>query len=81
MWSVEKIDRIRIPLISSKRTVYIRILKLDYSKTFSELDDIDARRDGFESKDELKSVIKKFYKDISDDNPVTIIHFLTEDKA
>jgi hypothetical protein len=69
-----------VPLISGERKALIRILKLDYSKTFSDLNDEDARKDGFSSAYELSSKLKKFYPDISADCPMTIIHFKVEDK-
>ena len=74
------VNNLIIPLISVKRKVLIRILKLDYNKTFSDLTDEDARKDGFTSADELRSKLKEFYPDISNDYPMTITHFKVEDK-
>lgn len=44
-------------------------------KRSSELTDEDARLDGFESRDELISALKKIYGDIGDSEFVTIVHF------
>jgi len=68
----------RLILLSNKRSLSIRLLKVDYSKTFGELNDEDAYRDGFSTLDELKIELKRFYGDIPPDYPITIIHFKME---
>ena len=68
----------KIPLISNNKTVNIRILKLDYSKTFGELDENDAKRDGFTSLLELRDELQRIYPDINNDDPITIIYFKVE---
>ena len=44
-------------------------------KRVSELTDEDARRDGFNSKEELIQALKKIYGEIKDNEFVTIVHF------
>ncbi|WP_280109488.1 ASCH domain-containing protein [Ferroglobus placidus] len=44
-------------------------------KRVSELTDEDARRDGFESKEELINALKKIYGNINENEFVTIVHF------
>ncbi|QCK15712.1 ASCH domain-containing protein [Mangrovivirga cuniculi] len=61
---------------NSKPTIKAIIKKLDYSKTFRALDKNDAVNDGYESVDKLKNDLKKYYPDIEDDSPLTIITFL-----
>lgn len=68
-----------IPIISAGKQILVKIEKLDYSKTFADLTDEDARSDGFDSIEILRSELKNFYTDITDDYPMTIIHFKLED--
>jgi len=44
-------------------------------KRVKELTDEDAKRDGFNTRDELISALKRIYGDIADDEFVTIVHF------
>lgn len=67
-----------IPLVSSKRTVVVRITKIDYSKNYGDLDEKDAKEDGFNSLSELKSQLERFYPNISADDPITIISFVKD---
>ena len=44
-------------------------------KRVKELSNEDARKDGFESKEELIEALKKIYGKVRDDEFVTIVHF------
>ena len=44
-------------------------------KRVRELTDEDAIRDGFKSRNELISALKRIYGDIRDDEFVTVVHF------
>ncbi len=44
-------------------------------KRISELTDEDAKKDGFESKEELIHALKRIYGDVSENEFVTIVHF------
>ncbi|AAB89733.1 MULTISPECIES: ASCH domain-containing protein [Archaeoglobus] len=44
-------------------------------KRVRELTDEDAIRDGFKSREELISALKRIYGDIRDDEFVTVVHF------
>jgi len=44
-------------------------------KRVSELTDEDAKRDGFNSKDELIQALKKIYGEVKDSEFVTIVYF------
>ena len=59
----------------SKPTLNVVIKKLDYSKTYGTIDNKDAEKDGYKSLEELKNDIKKYYPEIKEDSPLTIIHF------
>ncbi|MCX2745469.1 ASCH domain-containing protein [Mangrovivirga sp. M17] len=60
---------------SSKPPINIIIKKLDYSKTFSDLEKADAISDGYDSVETLKNDLKKYYPDIKKNSPLTIISF------
>jgi len=57
-----------------KRYCKIKILDI-YRKRLSELTDEDAHMDGFSSREELISALKKIYGDISDDTVLFIYRF------
>ena len=44
-------------------------------KRVGELTDEDAKRDGFESREELIRALRRIYGDIKDNDFVTIVHF------
>ncbi len=44
-------------------------------KRIKELSDEDARKDGFENKEELVNALKKIYGRVDDTDIVTVIHF------
>ncbi len=44
-------------------------------KRVSELSDSDAKLDGFESRDELISALRRIYGDVRDSEFVTVVHF------
>lgn len=67
-----------IPLVSNSRTLRVRITKIDYSKKYGDLDEKDAKQDGFNSLSELKSQMERFYPSISANDPITIISFIKE---
>src|SRR4030042_5764861 len=62
-----------IQLRSNARSSTIRLLKIDYSKTFGDLCEEDAQRDGFQTLDELKAELRGFYGDVPSEYPITII--------
>ncbi|GAB6147652.1 ASCH domain-containing protein [Stetteria hydrogenophila] len=50
-----------------------RIVKVEY-KRVSELTDEDARRDGFQSVEEMIEALRRVYGDVKSDDVVTILH-------
>lgn len=67
-----------IPLVSDRRTVMVRITKVDHSKKYGDLDEKDAQRDGFSSLSKLKAQLERIYPNISADDPITIISFVKD---
>jgi len=59
---------------SSRPFAKARVVKA-VVKRVRELSDEDARKDGFESREELINALKKIYGRIDDSDLVTIIHF------
>ncbi len=83
--SGEKVSTIRVGIVKPKyREVIIhgggrpiakvKVTDVIYKKV-KELDDNDAKRDGFNSKDELINALRKVYGNISPEDLVTIIKF------
>ena len=60
---------------NSKPSINIVIKKIDFSKTFGSIDNMDAENDGYDSLDKLKMDIQKYYPEIKQDSPLTIIYF------
>lgn len=69
-----------VPLRSGERSLKVRVLSLDYSKTFGSLTDADAHKDGFTSLPQLRSEMLRFYPQITDSDPVTVFHFTRVDQ-
>jgi len=65
----------KLQLRSNARTVSIRLVKIDYSKMFGDLNEEDALGDGFQTLNQLKSELRGFYGDVPLEYPMTIIHF------
>ena len=65
-----------LTLRAGGRTLTVRILAVDYSKTFGSLTEADAQQDGFGSITELKDTIKQFYPQITDQDRITILRFV-----
>lgn len=57
-----------------KPIALIKIKSVKYKKV-KELTDVDAKLDGFKSREELINELRKVYEDIRDDDWVTIIEF------
>ena len=68
----------QILLRSNKQSLPIRLLKVDYSKAFGDLNEEDACRDGFSTLDELKTELRHFYGDVPANYPMTVISFKME---
>ncbi|MCS7143407.1 MAG: ASCH domain-containing protein [Archaeoglobaceae archaeon] len=64
-----------VELTVNNEPVALAKVKKVVVKRISEINDEDARIDGFKSKDELLSALKKIYGDLSDSEFVTIVHF------
>lgn len=64
-----------VELTAENRQFALAKVKKVVVKRTSELNDEDAKIDGFESKDELIKALKRIYGEISDSEFVTIVHF------
>jgi len=68
-------DIITTLTFSNKPPVNVKIRKIEYSKTFNDLSDLDAELDGYNCLDNLKNDIRKYYPTIEDSSPITIVYF------
>lgn len=64
-----------VELTVNNEPVALAKIKKVVVKRTSELNDEDARVDGFESKEELIRTLKRIYGEINDSDFVTIVHF------
>ncbi len=64
-----------VELTAGGSTFAIARVKKVVVKRVRELNDEDARRDGFESRNELLSALKKIYGDVKESEFVTVVHF------
>ncbi len=64
-----------VELTAGGNTFALAKVKKVVVKRIKELSDEDARRDGFESRDELLSALKKIYGDVKENEFVTVVHF------
>lgn len=60
---------------SNNPSIDIKIKRIDYSKTFGDLNETDAKSDGYDSLDNLKTDIRKYYPTIENTSPMTIVYF------
>ncbi|WP_266204962.1 ASCH domain-containing protein [Pontibacter kalidii] len=70
-------NAIQLPLVFGDLTLpeKAQIEKLDFTKSFADLNEADALTDGFESLETLRADLKVFYPDITADDRCTIIYF------
>ena len=67
----------KVILLESRfRKVMVKVIKVDYTKNFGDLNEEDALNDGFNDLTHLKSELKIFYPFIKNDALVTIIKFV-----
>lgn len=64
-----------VELTSDGKRFAIAKVKKVVVKRVRELTDEDAIRDGFKSRNELISALKRIYGDLRDDEFVTVVHF------
>lgn len=64
-----------LDLVDGRNVVPVKILTVDSSKVYQDLNDDHAKMEGFESLDELKIDLAKYYGEIDPCQPVTIIVF------
>jgi len=64
-----------INMSDGRTSVLVRITDVDNARTFEQLTDDDAHAEGFATRDELISDLRKYYPRASPSDPVTIITF------
>ena len=64
-----------VELTAGGNTFALARVKKVVVKRVRELNDDDAKRDGFESRNDLLSALKKIYGDVRDSEFVTVVHF------
>ncbi|MEM0215580.1 MAG: ASCH domain-containing protein [Archaeoglobaceae archaeon] len=64
-----------VELTVNNEPVALAKVKKVVVKRTSELNDEDAKVDGFENKEELINTLKRIYGEINDSDFVTIVHF------
>ena len=65
----------QIILTDGSEVLPVRITGVDTSRTFVQLNDQDARDEGFGSRAELVADLKQYYRTIDDQQPITVIYF------
>ena len=65
----------QINLTDGKDVLPVRITGVDTSRTFVQLNDQDARDEGFDSRAELIADLRQYYRAIDDQQPITVIYF------
>jgi ASC-1-like (ASCH) protein len=71
---IRKVDGAVADLVSGEDRVRVLVTDLNV-KSFQDLSDEDAHRDGFNTLQELSCALRRFYPDIAPSDPVTIIGF------
>jgi len=65
----------QINVSDGRTSVLVRITDVDNSRTFEQLTDEDAHNEGFSTRDELISDLRKYYPRAKPTDPVTVIRF------
>ncbi|SRR5258708_27588347 len=69
------VSRPEINVSDGRISVLVRITGIDSSRTFGQLTDEDAHAEGFSTRDELISDLRKYYPRAGPDDQVTVISF------
>jgi hypothetical protein len=64
-----------INLSDGARTARVRIVNIDTSKTFAGLTDAEIGGEGFTTREELETDLRKYYRSLQPDQRVTVIWF------
>src|SRR5262245_57877611 len=64
-----------IDLTDGRDRLRVRIVKIDLSKTLANLGDAEVRGEGFRETAELEADLRRYYRDITMETPLTIIWF------
>jgi hypothetical protein len=64
-----------LDLSDGRENVKIKLLCVENDKYFKDLNDSHAQREGFSKLEELVQDLKRYYRNIEDLQPITIINF------
>jgi hypothetical protein len=64
-----------IIMTDGRRSVPVRILKIDNARCFKDISLQDAADEGFASKEELIRDLRQYYPRTQDADPITVIYF------
>lgn len=70
-----------IDLTDGRKSITVRISRVDSSRPYGSLNDEDASMEGFDSKEQLKADLSRFYGEIDPLQPMTIIYFRVDDES
>ena len=64
-----------IGMTDGRRTIRVRILRIDNQRQFKDISEKDAADEGSDSKEELIQDLKKYYPQARNTDPITVIYF------
>jgi hypothetical protein len=64
-----------IDLTDGRDRARVRVVATDISKSLGELTEREVQGEGFHSQEELTADLRKYYRDLSDEDRVTVIWF------
>jgi hypothetical protein len=64
-----------IDLTDGRERIRVRITRVDTSKTFGKLGEEEVKGEGFGTRDELLNDLRSYYRNLSEERPVTVIWF------
>ena len=65
----------QVDLTDGHNRTRVRIIQVDSSKTFGGITDREIRGEGFNTQDELEADLRKYYRGLTPDSPITVIWF------
>ena len=71
----------QIKMSDGRISVLVRITDIDNRRTFEQLTDKDAHDEGFSTRDELMSDLRRYYPRAKPSDPVTVIRFELAEQA
>jgi hypothetical protein len=69
------VDGPEIYLTDGRQKAKVRITEVDNSKNFGQLGEREIKGEGFSTKQELEADLRRYYRNLCNDEPVTVIWF------